>query len=190
MWDAWASYDAKANGYFSTEKRRAADVLSARDAAVSFAAYRLLLWRASYGANLRAAFDRLTNTMRSLCYQPGFVSTRGDSPTAVGNRIAAAAIAFGRRDGSRESAHYVDPSYVPVNEPLVVSQPGATMHDRTFWQPLAFGQIVIQGGLPIPAKVQSFVGVSCSRSRRRGCQSIPVRRRSAIRPPLRTSKQR
>jgi hypothetical protein len=32
------------------------------------------------------------------------------------------------------------------------------MHDRTFWQPLAFGQIVIQGGLPIPAKAQTFVG--------------------------------
>jgi hypothetical protein len=32
------------------------------------------------------------------------------------------------------------------------------MHDRTFWQPLALGQIVIQGGLPIPAKTQTFVG--------------------------------
>jgi hypothetical protein len=30
------------------------------------------------------------------------------------------------------------------------------MHDRTFWQPLAFGQIVVQGGLSIPAKVQTF----------------------------------
>ena len=83
---------------------------------------------------------------------------RGDSPAALGNRIAAAAIAFGRSDGSLEREHYIDPSYVPVNEPLVVSQPGATMHDRTFWQPLALGQIVIQGGLPIPAKTQTFVG--------------------------------
>jgi hypothetical protein len=32
------------------------------------------------------------------------------------------------------------------------------MHDRTFWQPLAFGQIVVKGGLPIAAKAQSFVG--------------------------------
>jgi hypothetical protein len=31
------------------------------------------------------------------------------------------------------------------------------MHDRTFWQPLASGQIVVKGGLPIAAKVQSFV---------------------------------
>jgi hypothetical protein len=32
------------------------------------------------------------------------------------------------------------------------------MHDATFWQPLAFGRIVVQGGLSIPAEVQTFVG--------------------------------
>jgi hypothetical protein len=156
MWDAWVAYDPKGNGFFVTEKHQAGDVQSAREAAISYAAYRLLLWRASYGANVGDAFDRLTTTLRSLCYRPGFVGTRGDSPAALGNRIAAAAIAFGRRDGSLEREHYVDSSYVPVNEPLVVSQPGATMHDRTFWQPLAFGQIVVKGGLPIAAKVQQF----------------------------------
>jgi ASPIC and UnbV/FG-GAP-like repeat len=158
MWDAWVAYDPKGNGYFITEKHRTADVQSAREAAISYAAYRLLLWRASYGANVGEAFDRLTATLRSLCYRPGFVGTRGDSPAALGNRIAAAAIAFGKRDGSLEREHYVDASYTPANEPLIVAQPGATMHDRTFWQPLAFGQIVVKGGLPIAAKVQSFVG--------------------------------
>jgi Na+-translocating ferredoxin:NAD+ oxidoreductase RnfD subunit len=158
MWDAWVAYEPKGTGYFVKEKQRAGDARSAREAAISYAAYRLLLWRASYGANVGPAFDRLTATLRSLCYRTGFVSTRGDSPAALGNRIAAAAIAFGRRDGSLEREHYVDSSYVPANEPLVVSQPGATMHDRTFWQPLALGQIVVKGGLPIAAKVQSFVG--------------------------------
>jgi hypothetical protein len=158
MWDAWAAYEPRGSGYFVTEKHRAEDVFAAREAAISYAAYRLLLWRASYDANMGRAFDRLTATLRSLCYQPGFVSVRGDSPAALGNRIAAAAIAFGRGDGSLEREHYIDSSYVPVNEPLVVSQPGATMHDRTFWQPLALGQIVVQGGLPVPAKTQTFVG--------------------------------
>jgi hypothetical protein len=158
MWDAWSAYEPKGTGYFLTEKHRTGDPLPAQEAAISYAAYRLLLWRASYGANMAAAFDRLTTTMRSLCYRPGFVNLRGDSPAALGNRIGAAAIAFGRSDGSLEREHYVDASYTPVNEPLVVSQPGATMHDRTFWQPLAFGRTVIQGGLSIPARVQSFVG--------------------------------
>jgi hypothetical protein len=158
MWDAWAAYDRRAGGYFDTEKLQARDVLAARDVAVSYAAYRLLLWRASYRADLAAAFGKLTATMRSLCFRPGYVGTRGDSPAALGNRIAAAAIAYGRRDGSLERQHYLDASYVPANEPLVVSQPGAGMHDATFWQPLAFGRIVIQGGLSVPAEVQPFVG--------------------------------
>ena len=158
MWDAWAAYEPKATGYFVTEKDTTPHVLSAQDAAISYAAYRLLLWRASEGANMAAAFHRLTTTMRALCYRPDFVRTHGESPAALGNRVAAGAIAFGRTDGSLEREHYVDASYLPVNEPLVVSQPGTTMHDRTFWQPLAFGQIVIQGGLSIPARVQSFVG--------------------------------
>jgi hypothetical protein len=96
--------------------------------------------------------------MRSLCFEPDFVSTKGGSPAALGNRIAGAAIAYGRADGSLESRHYADSSYVPVNGPLVVAQPGATMHDRTFWQPLALSQIVVRGGLPSPANVQTFVG--------------------------------
>jgi hypothetical protein len=158
MWDAWAAYDPKAEGYFSTEKLDAAHVAGARSAAISFAAYRLLLWRASYGRDARASFTRLTATLRSLCYQPDFTDTGGNSPAALGNRIAAAAIAYGRTDGSLEGQHYVDPSFTAANEPLVVGQPGTTMHDRTFWQPLALGQVVVQGGLPVAAKVQSFVG--------------------------------
>ena len=165
MWDAWDAYEPKGSGYFLKEKHRAADVRSDQEAAISYAAYRLLLWRASYGGNVGPEFQRLTATMRALCYQPEFVSIRGDSPAALGNRIAAAAIAFGQRDGSLEREHYVDSSYAPGNEPMVVSQPGTTMHDGTFWQPLAFGQIVVKGGLPIAAKVQSFVGSQWGRVR-------------------------
>ncbi len=165
MWDAWAAFDPEASGYFDTEKLHARDVLAARDAAISYAAYRLLLWRASYRADMASAFAKLTATMRSLCLRPGYVGTQGDSPAALGNRIAAAAIAYGRRDGSLERRHYVDPTYVPANEPLVVSQPGAGMHDATFWQPLAFGRIVIQGGLSVPAEVQPFVGSQWGRVR-------------------------
>jgi hypothetical protein len=139
--------------------------LAAREAAISYAAYRLLVWRASFGENMAAAFARLTRTMRSLCYEPAFTTTSGTSPAALGNRIAAAAIAYGGRDGSLESEHYADTSYVPVNDPLVVSQPGTPMHDQTFWQPLALGQITIQGGLPIPAEVQTFVGAQWGRVR-------------------------
>ncbi len=94
--------------------------------AISYAAYQLLLWRASFNANLATTFAILSKQLRSLCL----------SPDAAGNRSAAAAIAAGGRDGSNESMHYADPSYVSQNAPLVVKQPGTTVHDPTFWQPL------------------------------------------------------
>jgi hypothetical protein len=158
MWDAWAAYDPKADGYFVTEKSRASDVQAAREEAISYAAYRVLLWRYGYGTNVRVTFDALTSTMRSLCYRPGFAGTRGDSPAALGNRIAAAVIRYGMTDGALEVRHYVDESYTPVNVPLVVKQPGTAMHDPTFWQPLALDQSVAQNGLAVPGKVQTFIG--------------------------------
>ena len=51
MWDAWAAYDPKARRLLlDGEASTAPTSLAARSAAISFAAYRLLLWRASYGA--------------------------------------------------------------------------------------------------------------------------------------------
>ena len=126
--------------------------------AISYAAYRLLLWRASVGGNLDKSFGLLTNRMRSLCFSPDFTSTVGTSPAALGNRIAAAAIAYGKHDGSLEAQHYADPTYVPQNAPLMVGQSGSTVHDATFWQPLALGQKAAQGFAPVPAAVQTFVG--------------------------------
>jgi hypothetical protein len=158
MWDAWAAYHPKADGYFVTGKRKARNVEAAREEAMSYAAYRILLWRYSYGANMRVTFGELTHTMRSLCYDPSFTGTKGSSPAALGNRIAAAVIRHGRRDGSMERRHYIDESYTPVNEPLVVAEPGTVLHDPTFWQPLALDQTVAQNGLPVPGKVQTFLG--------------------------------
>ncbi len=158
MWDAWAAYDPHAKGIFVSAKAGAADAESARDAAISYAAYRLLLWRASNAANLHRTFAMLTKELRSLCYSPGFTSTTGSSPAALGNRIARAAIAAGRGDGSHEALHYADPAYTPENQPLIMSQSGSTVHDPTFWQPLALSQVAPDGLGAVPAKVQSFTG--------------------------------
>jgi hypothetical protein len=158
MWDAWAAYDSKAEGYFVKEKLRADDVEAAREAAMSYAAYRLLLHRYSVAAGLQETFDELAKTMQSLCYDIDFVSTEGDSPAALGNRIAAKVIAYGRVDGAHEPIRYAPVKFAPVNPPLVVSEPGTTMTDPSRWQPLALAQFVAQNGLPIPGKVQSFIG--------------------------------
>jgi Na+-translocating ferredoxin:NAD+ oxidoreductase RnfD subunit len=125
---------------------------------VDYAAYRLLVWRASFGANLARSFALLTQQLHAQCGTPSYVAVTGSSPAAVGNRIAAAAIAAGRHDGSNESIDYADPSYTPQNAPLIVAQPGSTVHDATFWQPLALSQVSPRGSNPVPAKVQTFVG--------------------------------
>jgi hypothetical protein len=158
MWDAWAAYDPDADGYFVDEKHDADNVRAAREAAISYAAYRVLLHRYSLAAGLQATFDDLVATMESLCYRIDFTSTEGDSPAALGNRIAQTVIDAGRDDGSLEPRRYIDTTYRPVNQPLVVADPGAQMVDPNRWQPLALARNVAQNGLPIPGNVQRFVG--------------------------------
>ncbi|HEX5476033.1 MAG TPA: ASPIC/UnbV domain-containing protein, partial [Vicinamibacterales bacterium] len=128
-----------------------------RTAAISYASYRLLVWQASYGANLARTFALLTGQLQALCYSPDYTGRAGGG-AALGNRIAAAAIAAGQRDGSNELLHYADPGYAPQNAPLVVAQPGSTVHDATFWQPLALAQVSPRGSGAVPAQVQTFVG--------------------------------
>ena len=59
MWDAWAAYDPTADGYFVTEKHSADNVAGARETAISYAAYRILLWRYGTVSDLPAAAEQL-----------------------------------------------------------------------------------------------------------------------------------
>jgi hypothetical protein len=151
VWDRTAVSVLRIGGATSPEQAR--DLLdlslamlhasaAAGPTALNYAAYRVLVWRASFGTNLSRTFGLLTAKLRALCLSPGFVTTKGGSPAAAGNRVAAATIAAGRHDGSLEAQHYVDPSYTAPNAPLVVRQPGSTVHDATFWQPLALGRTI------------------------------------------------
>ena len=155
MWDAWAAYEDGPRGYLTTEKH-AADEDAQREA-VSYAAYRVLSARylASVGASdSLPAFDAL---MDSLCLRADITTTEGDSPAAVGNRAAAEVLAAGLRDASNEAGRYAAPDYSPVNPPLVVAQPGATVADPDRWQPLQIAQMVSQNGIPVEDGVQSFI---------------------------------
>jgi hypothetical protein len=158
MWDAWAAYDAQADGWLVREKLEADDVGAARETAISYAAYRLLLHRYSYASGLQETFDELVDTLEGLCYRIDYVETEGDSPAALGNRIAAAYISRGREDGANEELRYADPTYKPANAPLVVDEAGTQMRDPNSWQPLALARIVAQNGIAQPGSVQSFIG--------------------------------
>jgi hypothetical protein len=158
MWDAWAAYDPIAEGYFVDEQHTADDVNAAREVAMSFAAYRILLWRYATVSDLAAAPEQLDAVMASLCLRTDDDSIEGDSPAALGNRIAATVIEYGSTDGALEDERYVDSTYRPANEPMVVDDPGTVMSDPNAWQPLSLGLQLSQNGLPIPGNVQVNIG--------------------------------
>lgn len=157
MWDAWAAYDATADGVVFREKHAAADVKAARSEAISFAAYRILRHRFKTSIGASSSLPSMDARMDALGYDRTFTSTAGDAPAAVGNRVAAAVIAWALPDGSNESLGYVSLTYLPVNAPLVVRLPGATMAHPNRWQPLSLDFMVTQNGIPLPTRIQSFV---------------------------------
>jgi hypothetical protein len=162
MWDAWATYDASANGVFYTDKAPLpADVRAARNEAISYAAYRVLSQRYTHAvdpATSQAIFD---NLMASLGYDKGIMTTEGDSPAAIGNRISAQVLATTINDGANEPNGYVDDtSYSLLNHPMQLQLTGrisTDMNAPNHWQPLAFETRVTQNGL-FASKVQSYVG--------------------------------
>jgi len=159
-WDAWAAYDPEASGWLFHEKHSAKDVQAAREEAISFACFRVLRHRFLSSPNAFETIPVLTQLMVDLGYDPTFTSQVGDSPAAVGNRIAAMIIAFGLKDGSNEIDGFAIPDgfYAPVNPPLVVAMPGnPTMLDPNRWQPLTLETFVDQNGNVIPGGTPPFV---------------------------------
>ena len=157
MWDAWAAYDPDAKGVFVNEEQSARDIPDARNEAVSYAAFRVLESRYldSVGAvDTIPEFDAL---MAALCYPIDVTTTEGDSPAALGNRVAMVILQAGLIDGSNEAEGYIDPDYEPVNPPLSVDASGTTMIDPNRWQPLRLEEMISQNGIPVENAVQEFV---------------------------------
>ena len=158
MWDAWAAFDPAASGYFVKEKLSASDVGAARNEAISYAAYRVLTSRFIKSVGGEESLSEFSDIMDALCYPLDVTSTEGDSPAALGNRIAAVVLAYGLTDGSNQATGYNDPTYQPVNPPLVVAESGTTMVDPNRWQPLQIENMISQNGIPVTNGVQQAVG--------------------------------
>jgi hypothetical protein len=158
MYDAWAAYDPTAMGYLIDEQATADDVAAARDEAISYAAYRVLTERYIRSVGGDVSLSEFADLMDALCYPIDVTSTTGSSPAALGNRIAEAIIAYGKRDGSNEDGGYAPTGYAPVNPPLVVNQSGTTMVDPNRWQPLRIEHMISQNGIPVTNGVQQAVG--------------------------------
>ena len=158
MWDAWAAYDPSASGHVFTEKARAPDVTVARNEAISYAAYRVLTSRFIKSVGADKSLTEFDDLMDALCLPLSITTSDGASPAAVGDRIARMLLAGAQTDGSNEPDGYADPSYVPVNPPLVVGRPGITLVDPNRWQPLQIEHMISQNGVPVTNGVQQAVG--------------------------------
>ncbi|HEY8868021.1 MAG TPA: vanadium-dependent haloperoxidase [Candidatus Limnocylindrales bacterium] len=158
MWDAWAAYDPTATGYLVKEKHTASNLTAARNEAISYAAYRVLTARYIKAVGGDLSLSEFADLMDSLCYPITTTTTDGNSPAALGNRIAKAVLAYGLTDGSNEAGGYSDPAYKPVNPPLTVAGSGTQMVDPNRWQPLQIEHMISQNGIPITNGVQQAVG--------------------------------
>lgn len=151
MYDAWAAYDPQSSAYLSDESAAAAGQPQAnREIAISYAAYRMLVNRFAGSPQAATSLGAFAACMQALGQDAAITSTSGNSPQAIGNRIAAALIAHGLQDHSNQQNSYLDTSqYFAVNNPMLVQLPGTGgLADINAWQPL------IPPGAP---GVQSFL---------------------------------
>jgi hypothetical protein len=132
MYDAWAAYDAKANGtqLGGTLRRPASErSIQNKNRAVSFAAYRALvdLFPAE-----TPTFDEL---MSQLGYDGADASTDVTTAQGIGNVAANALLTFRHHDGANQlgdlapGAYSDYTGYQPVNTPSQINDPNR-------WQPL------------------------------------------------------
>src|SRR5215210_4209637 len=111
MWDAWAAYDQTAGGYIVKEKHTASNTAAARNEAISYAAYGVLTSRFRNAVGGSESVSQFADVMDTLCYPLDVRTSDGGAPAALGNRIAAAVIAYGLADGSNQANAYASRDY-------------------------------------------------------------------------------
>ncbi|TVR03472.1 MAG: hypothetical protein EA398_04940 [Deltaproteobacteria bacterium] len=155
--DAWAVFAAGEAGLVHAESARAPDD-GARTAAMSHAAFRLLMHRYAHRTGGPVSVDCFRRAMVLLDLDPDDDDLEGPSPAALGNRIGQAVIDAFAQDGSHEHLDYTDPDYRYGNPALVVDDPGIDVDDIDTWQPLDLAVAVTQNGIPEDSGPQAYIG--------------------------------
>jgi len=165
MYDGWAVYDDVADTYLTHEHHEPKDVAAARNETISFAAYRVLRSRFLTSPGAATTIPALNAKMDELEIALGFENGRtfgsitGDSPAAIGNRIAVNIITGYANDGANQAGGYANQFYLPINEPLLPDFPGnPDITDTNRWQPLALQYFIDQSGNPVPTGYPEFLG--------------------------------
>ena len=171
MYDAWAVFDSYADTFFLGKTvgeytcpfngfSASENVSEARNKAISYAVYRIILHRFQNAPRLAEILESVTSLMAALDYDVSNTSTNyqnGDA-AALGNYIAEQIIAFGLQDGSNEALDYENQFYEPLNEPLNTDITGnGDMIYPNHWQPLKVENYVDQSGNVIPGGQPPFL---------------------------------
>ncbi len=160
MWDAWATYSPTAECVLFEESHPTTDpnIDAWRSEALSFAAYRILSARfqaSPGGPTMLPLYDAM---MQQLGYPAGNTTTTGNTPAAIGNRIAATVLAYGATDNANEANDYANQFYFPINPPLLPDFPGnPNLFNANRWQPLALQFFIGQSGIPVPTGYPDFL---------------------------------
>ena len=171
MYDAWSAYATvetpyllgKTVGGYSCAFNGIdipQDAVSAREATISFAAYRMLTHRFRSSKAESITMYNAKKLMAHLGYDIALTSTdysTGSAP-ALGNHIAECFIGFGLQDGSNEANAYANLNYSPVNPVIEPEFPGnPNIVDLNHWQAIQLSLFIDQSGNPI-ADAPDFLG--------------------------------
>lgn len=168
MYDAWATFDPVADGHFYTSKHaNTVDLTAARNEAIAYAAYRVLSDRYQLSVSPTQSQTIFDNLLAAQGYDKNVTTTIGNSPAAIGNRIAKMILDTSLNDGSNEANNYADTtSYQSVNLPMiagyatVTDQARSPLADPNRWQPLYVNQLTAQNGVVQPSNLQSYIGTN------------------------------
>lgn len=172
LYDAWACYTPAARTYFLGDTvgdyfcpflgpPPAANLKSAQEKAMSYAAYRLLKHRFQNSPGAFRTLPYIDSLFTYLGYDPTITSTvyPTGGPAELGNYIAQELIAFGHQDSSNEQNSYANKHYTPVNPTLLPIVPGnPAIVDPNRWQPLTLNVYIDQSGNVIPVNTPAFLG--------------------------------
>ncbi len=173
MYDAWAIINGVPNTYFGNVDVEgfefdaesfvlpdSVDVRVAQETAISYACYRLILYRFRFSPGVQSIYTSANLLFQELGYNPDFFSSdlsTGD-PAALGNYIAEKVIEYGQADNSNESRNFANKHYLPVNNAFAPKQFGnQSVSDLNRWQPLSLDVFIDQSGNQIFGNTPPFL---------------------------------
>ena len=160
MYDGWSAVQEIGNPWLLGRERSGVacsfgsvatsdDRERAAEAAMSFAAYRLIRYRFRDSPGVADIYRDTATLMQALDLDASIETTAFQAATAeaLGNHIADCYIRFGLADGANEAADYGNRAYRAVNPPLEPALPGnPNIRDLNRWQPLTLEEFIDQAG--------------------------------------------